>query len=58
MTCKTREAALRGEREKPHLFLNTRDDRVFCMAFYHPNTIKLIEAFESRIDWSTWGASR
>lgn len=55
MPCKTRQAALRGERSKPHYYLRSPTTRFFD---YYVGSLDAIQAFEARIDWSTWGASR
>lgn len=62
MTCKTRRAVRRGKRSKPHYFLRpVKDLRRFdfytCGVSRH-ETLSAIQAFEARIDWSTWGRSR
>lgn len=58
MPCKTRQAAGRGERTKPHFYLPSPTDRMFVQAQYTYGHLKRIEEFEARIDWSTWGRSR
>ena len=57
MTSKTREEAKAGKRDKPHYYLVGIRSRMFL------NTggtcqWRALEAFESRINWSTWGRSR
>lgn len=58
MPCKTRQAALRGERSKPHYYLTTNRSRMFVQAGYIWGHHPALQAFEARIDWSTWGRSR
>jgi hypothetical protein len=60
-TCKTREAAIRGRRKKPHYYLK-RGWNYFMVAgegLAAPNhddaAEQAMKAFEARIDWSTWG---
>ncbi len=62
MPCKTRQAALKP---KPHYFLHLLPRRMFYQylpADWRPMQVDVAEralsAFESRIDWSTWGRSR
>lgn len=52
--CKTREAAKRGERDKPHYYLYPSPSKVFNYVG-HLDSLKPIEVFELGIDWSTWG---
>jgi len=65
MPCKTRQAALRGERSKPHYWLGSAAPRRFLCK--HPlggsfkveqQSMRALLRFEARIDWSTWGRSR
>ncbi len=65
MPCKTRQAARAGKRSIPHYFLGTKRDRRFLITTSdvgpdsHTDRAELgLQAFEARIDWSTWGASR
>lgn len=62
MPCKTYQAALRGERSKPHYFLGSVRDRRFQVATsddsHTDSAERALQAFEARINWSTWGRSR
>lgn len=65
MPCKTRQAAERGERTKPHYYLRAAGLRRFlvagpghAVAYHDDKAEQALQAFEARIDWSTWGRSR
>lgn len=55
--CKTREAAKRGERDRPHFFLCQNSANWFASFDWYgfPKALTEIKSFEARIDWSTWG---